>query len=44
MNYYKNNIIYNTKYNNILETLIILKDNINRTNNNSLRSILLIIL
>ena len=23
MNYYKNNIIYNTKYNNILETTII---------------------
>ena len=38
MNYYKNNIIYNTKYNNILETNTIIytqKNNIKRTNNNS---------
>jgi hypothetical protein len=38
MNYYKNNIIYNTKYNNILETNTIIytkKNNMKRTNNNS---------
>ena len=38
MNYYKNHIIYNTKYNNILEINIVnytKKNYINRTNNNS---------
>jgi len=37
MNYYKNHIIYNTKYNNILEinTINYTKNNINTTNNNS---------
>ena len=38
MKYYKNNIIYNTKYNNILQTNTInytKKNNIKRTNNNS---------
>ena len=35
MNYYKNYIIYNTRYNNILEinTINILKNYIKRTNN-----------
>jgi len=40
MNYYKNNIIYNTKYNNNLETNTIIytkKNNIKRTNNNSFK-------